>query len=120
MKLESRRAIFGAARNFHGAIVAYMRTMREGGDIESAAQAVVGASLRYRAALDEFMRLNPSAHAETLAFRRRIERLRKTLGFATRQYNLHKKRKAAVQMVAVGRAPAPVPSSRSSSARTVS
>lgn len=120
MKLELQRAVFSAARDFHGAIVAYIRTIRAHGDVESAAQAVVGASLRYRAALDEFMRVHPSAHAEALAFRKRVERLRKTLGFATRQYNLHKKQKAVAQMVAARRAPAPAPSRRSSSARTVS
>jgi hypothetical protein len=104
--------VFRTARLFHAALANYARCMRDGIDIESAAQRVVGASLRYRVALDALMRTNPAAGE----CQSRLARMRKVLGLATRQYNLRKKGGYARSPLTTMPS---VPSSRSSSSRTV-
>jgi hypothetical protein len=109
---DFHREVFRTAHAYHAALANYARSMRSGVDIESAAQGVVGASLRYRVALDRLLQENPSAWA----CRSRLDRLRKVLGFATRQYNLRKK--AGYARNACAAVPS-VASNRSSSSRTV-
>lgn len=91
--------VFRAARNYHRALARYAAALRSG-EVERAAQDVIGASLHYRAALDALIQQADSPYS-----RRRLDCLRRLLGSASRQYNLRKKFQA---------------SSRSSSSRTLS
>jgi len=86
--------VFRAAGDYHAALAQYAAKMRERADIESAAQAVVGASLHYRVALDNLEKGDP----ETLAFIARggrLERLRKILATTSHRYNVFKQRPPA-------------------------
>jgi hypothetical protein len=84
--------LFHSAGKYHGALAEYAGAMRARGDIESAAQAVVGASLRYRVAIDRLLAEADAATLQVVASRTRLQRLRSTLASASRQYNLVKRR----------------------------
>lgn len=83
-------AAFRAARNYHRALASYARTLRAGGDIEDAAQHIVGASLQYRAALERLLEHGELTPGDRLANRSRLERLRRMLCSASQQYNVIK------------------------------
>jgi hypothetical protein len=100
--------LFRSAGDYHGVLAAYAAALRSGADIEAATQAIVGASLRYRAAIDRLLDDNDPVALRVVASRSRLLRLRKTLANACRQYNTIKR--SSRQATA---------SSRSMSARTV-
>jgi hypothetical protein len=78
MDRDRLNRVFRTAATFHKAVARYARAMRAGGDVEDAAQQVVGASLRYRLALDGL---------QTAASPSRVQGVRKVLGCTSRQYN---------------------------------
>ena len=83
--------VFRAAREYHSALARYAATLRQRADIESATQAVVGTSLRYRVALDK---LAANSDDETLAFVAgggRRARMRRLLVSTSRRYNIVKR-----------------------------
>ena len=83
--------VFRAAREYHAALARYAATLRQRADIESATQAVVGTSLRYRVALDK---LAASDDQETVAFVAgggRRARIRRLLASTSRRYNIVKR-----------------------------
>jgi hypothetical protein len=80
--------LFHFAGKYHGALADYAAAMRARGDIESAAQAIVGTSLRYRVAIDRLLAHADVSTLQVVASRSRLERLRTTLAHASRQYNL--------------------------------
>jgi hypothetical protein len=84
--------LFRAAGNYHGALADYAAALRSAGDIENAAQAIVGTSLRYRVAIDRLLADEDAATHGVVASRSRLHRLRATLEYASRQYNLVKRR----------------------------
>lgn len=92
--------LFRAARDYHGAMAAYCRALanlehlenlENLENLEHLAQEVLGASLRYRAVLDELI---DHAHAESdeaRIGRRRLTALRSLLRFTSKRYNAHAK-----------------------------
>ena len=85
--MKSRQEMFHAACAYHGTLAAYSRAMRFGEGLEEATQEVVGASLRYRVALERLMALEP----ENSDCRRRSQLLRKLLHSISAKYNLSKR-----------------------------
>ena len=85
-----------SAGRYHAAMVDYAAAMRSGGDIETPAQSVIGASLRYRIAIDRLLEANDPESLAMVASRGRLERLRRTLASASRTYNLGKVTRAAI------------------------
>jgi hypothetical protein len=85
--------LFHSAGKYHGALAEYARAMRARREIESAAQAIVGASLRYRVAIDRLLTEADVSTLQVVASRSRLQRLRTTLASAARQYNLVKRRR---------------------------
>lgn len=82
--------LFASARRYHGALARYAATLRAGGDIESPAQELVGAGLRYRSAIDRLLERGEAAR-EIVAIGSRLTRLRSTLASTSRQYNIIKR-----------------------------
>jgi hypothetical protein len=80
--------VFRAAGDYHSALAAYAARMRDGTDIESAAQTVVGTSLRYGVALEKLAASDDEALA--LVNPGRLERMRRVLTNASRRYNMVK------------------------------
>lgn len=83
--MSCRVEMFRAARAYHGALAAYSRAMRDEEGLEEAAQRVIGASLRYRIALERLRAEEP----ENDDYRRRFEAARKLLHSASARYNMH-------------------------------
>ena len=95
--------LFRAARNYHGAMAAYcralanvenpehLRSLEHLESLEYLAQEVLGASLRYRAALDELIGHAGADSEEARVARRRLTALRSLLHFTSRRYNAHAK-----------------------------
>ena len=93
--------LFRAARDYHGAIAAYCRalsnlerfenieSLEHLEKLEHLAQEVLGASLRYRAVLDELMRDARTDSDEARIGRRRLGALRSLLHFTSGRYNAH-------------------------------
>ena len=93
--------LFRAARDYHGAMAAYCRALADLEHFENAetlerlealehlAQEVLGASLRYRAVLDELIAGAPGGSNEELIGLRRLASLRSLLNFTSRRYNAH-------------------------------
>jgi hypothetical protein len=82
--------------------------MRAGGDIEDSAQSIIGASVRYRLAIQRLLDANDTKSLAIVSSRGRLERLRRVLDTTSRRYNLTKPGRQAIA------------SSRSMSCRTVS
>ena len=79
--------VFAAAAVYHGALAEFARAMKTRGDVETAAQRVVGTSLRYRLALERAGRAsrgNAALHGRLARLR---ARLRATLVTAAARYN---------------------------------
>ena len=95
--------LFRAARDYHGAMAAYCRALTSLEHFENAeslerletlehlAQEVLGASLRYRAALDELIGRARADSDEARIGRRRLTALRSLLNFTSQRYNAHAK-----------------------------
>lgn len=88
--------LFRAARDYHGAMAAYCRALAALDSLESLenvenlehlAQEVLGASLRYRAALDELIDRARVESDEARIGRRRLAALRAQLNFTSQRYN---------------------------------
>lgn len=82
---ELRQQVFGAARDYHAAVARYARALLLRGGLESAAQGVVGTSLRYQAALERLLR--HAAGDPVVAIGERLRHLRLALEAASRQYD---------------------------------
>ena len=95
--------LFRAARDYHGAMAAYCRVLTGLENLEDSenveylerlehlAQEVLGASLRYRAVLDELIRSARAESDEARIGKRRLAALRSLLHFTSRRYNAHAK-----------------------------
>ena len=83
--------LFQSAGKYHAAMAHYAAAMRTRSDVESAAQGVVGTSLRYRMAIDRLLEENDGPTLEIVAGRARLERLRRALAHTSRQYNIIKR-----------------------------
>src|SRR2546428_11335383 len=98
--------VFRAAREYHAALARYAATLRQRADIESATQAGVGTSLRYRVALDK---LAANSDDETLALvagARRRARIRRLLPSTSPRHNIVKRPHKAYRLSsAAGRIP---------------
>ena len=90
--------LFRAARDYHGAMAAYCRALAnlerlENLDhleeLEHLAQEVLGASLRYRAVLDELIGQAQAESEEARISQRRLAALRSLLHFTSQRYNAH-------------------------------
>ena len=85
--------LFRAARDYHGAIAAYCRTLsnlersENVEKLEHLAQEVLGASLRYRAVIDELIAGARGGSNEERIGRRRLASLRSLLRFTSWRYN---------------------------------
>ena len=112
--------LFRCAGDYHRALAEYAATMRAGGDIEEPAQSIIGASVRYRLAIDRLLEAD-DATSSIVATRGRLERMRATLFNASRRYNLVKGSPPAMPREAhSGRAEAradPLPGSEGAQAR---
>jgi hypothetical protein len=82
-----RADMFRAAKAYHAAVAAYCRVLRNRQDLEDAAQQVLGASLRYRIAIDRVLASTP----EDAGSRSRLRALRAQLNCLSRQYNTVKR-----------------------------
>ena len=82
--------LFCAAGDYHGALARYASVLRSGEDIESAAQAIIGASLRYRLAIDRVLSEDDAETLRMVASRSRLRRLRRVLSSTSRLYNVIK------------------------------
>lgn len=83
--------LFRCAGDYHGALAEYAATMRAGGDVETPAQSIIGASVRYRLAIDRLLEADDTESLSMVAGRGRLERLRKVLFTASHRYNLTKR-----------------------------
>jgi len=79
--------MFRAARAYHAAVAAYCRVLGNGQDLEDASQQVLGAGLRYRAAIEHLTASIPDNGAN----HRRLQALRAQLYCLSRQYNTVKR-----------------------------
>jgi glycerol-3-phosphate dehydrogenase len=84
-----RIEMFRAARAYHAAVAAYCRVLGNREDLEDAAQLVLGASLRYRIAIDGVIASTPGDACN----HRRLHALRAQLDCLSRQYNIMKRAK---------------------------
>lgn len=91
MNHELLAELFQSAGKYHAAMAQYAAAMRARRDVESAAQEVVGTSLRYRMAIDRLLEESDTSTLEMVAGRKRLERLRTSLAQASRQYNIIKR-----------------------------
>ena len=82
-----RGDMFRAARAYHAAVAAYCRVLGNGEDLEDAAQQVLGASLRYRIAIDRLI----ASTAEDVGSHRLLQALSAQLNCLSRQYNTVKR-----------------------------
>ena len=82
--------LFASAAKYHGALAQYAAAVRQGEDLESAVQGVVGTGLRYRCAIDRLLQ-NEDQSPAIVASRSRLERLRIMLASASRRYNMKKR-----------------------------
>lgn len=78
-----RMEMFSAARAYHAAVAVYCRVLSNRDDLEDPAQQVLGASLRYRVAIDRLIASTPD-HASN---HRRLYALRARLHRVSREYN---------------------------------
>ena len=85
-----RIEIFRAARAYHTALADYERALAKCEDLEHAAQEVLGASLRYRVAIDGLMESRSDHRRNQL----RLRALRAQLYGVSRQYNTMKRAKS--------------------------
>jgi hypothetical protein len=83
--------VFRRARSYHGALAGYAAAMRAGTDIEGPAQCIIGASLRYRMAIDRLLENYDPQSSRMVEGRGRLERLRRVLATTSRRYNLVKR-----------------------------
>jgi hypothetical protein len=94
MSTQLRSPLFRAASQYHAALARYARAMKLRADLETPAQQVIAAGLRYRLAL-EAMRAQPGlAPRERIMTAARIENVRRTLASASTLYNLPPARSA--------------------------
>ena len=77
--------MYRAAADYHAAVARYARALLSGKDLEAAAQAVVGTSLRYHVALEGC--LKHAARDHMVAAQKRLLHLRRLLEAASRQYD---------------------------------
>jgi hypothetical protein len=82
-----RTEMFRAARAYHAAVAAYCRVLGNQEDLEDASQQVLGAGLRYRAAIEHLVASTPYDGAH----QRRLHALRAQLYCLSRQYNTVKR-----------------------------
>jgi hypothetical protein len=108
--------LFRYARNYHGALAQYAAMMRAGGDIEDSAQSIIGASVRYRLAIQRLLDANDTKSLAIVSSRGRLERLHRVLATTSHRYNLMKSPPGRADRE--GRQA--IASSRSMSCRTVS
>jgi hypothetical protein len=94
MSTQLRSPLFRAASQYHAALARYARAMKLRADLETPAQQVIAAGLRYRLALEAIRAqpgLTPRERTMTAA---RIENVRRTLASASALYNLPQARSA--------------------------
>jgi len=82
-----RTEMFRAAKAYHAAMAAYCEVFSNREDLEDAAQHMLGASLRYRVAIDGAIASAP----EDPWNHRRLHTLRTQLDCLSRQYNTVKR-----------------------------
>jgi hypothetical protein len=85
--MSTRTQMFRAGRSYHAALARYCRAVARGEDPEDATQQVIGASLRYRAAINDVIAASPHDNASA----RRLRALRLQLHCLTREYNVIKR-----------------------------
>jgi hypothetical protein len=85
--MSARTQMFRSARSYHAALARYCRAVAGGEDLEDATQQVIGASLRYRAAINEVIAASPQDNMSAGCLRA----LRLQLHCLTRQYNVIKR-----------------------------
>ena len=85
--MSARPHMLRTGRAYHAALARYCRAVAGGEDLEDAAQQVIGASLRYRAAINDVIAASPHDNASA----RRLRALRLQLHCLTRQYNVIKR-----------------------------
>jgi hypothetical protein len=85
--MSARTQMFRTARSYHAALARYCRAVAGAEDVEDATQQVIGASLRYRAAINEVIAASPQDNMSAGCLRA----LRLQLHCLTRQYNVIKR-----------------------------
>ena len=95
--MSARTHMFRTARVYHAALARYWRAVTGGEDLEDAAQQVIGASLRYRAAINDVIAASPHDNPSA----RRLRALRLQLHCLTRQYNVIKRSPTSREQAAV-------------------
>jgi hypothetical protein len=95
--MSARTHMFRTARVYHAALARYWLAVTGGEDLEDAAQQVIGASLRYRAAINDVIAASPHDNASA----RRLRALRLQLHCLTLQYNVVKRSPTRGEQAAV-------------------
>jgi hypothetical protein len=88
LRADLKLEVFRAARAYHAALAAYARAFVGREDVDMAAQAVVGASLRYQVALDGYIE---HGGPDLTVMERRMLHLHRLLHAASRQYDALRK-----------------------------